>query len=309
MIDRNIRFLVIFSTCLLSLNSWGWGQLGHRTVGLIAQSRLSSQSQTAIKELLGNSTLADVSIWADSARPQAPWKHTSGYHYNDAPDGLNLLATLKQMDAKQRAKGGAIQALLVAEAVLRNPATSDADKKYAVQFLVHFVGDIHQPLHVGRPEDRGGNDIKLRWDGVDVNLHSVWDTMLIQYGHDDILNGKTPQEQSKIYAAYLTKNLVKVSPPQGTAAHFEAWFNESIVPRKSIYEDRDLSNQDYTQQFIDTADQRIYFAGLRLADLFNRIFGNQAPSNPSVQLRKNIEAIVGKLEDIIQLTPASLTTN
>src|SRR3954469_21776419 len=151
-----------------------WGKTGHRVVAAIADTQLSGLARAHIKEILGGAeSLDEAANWPDEMRSDpapfwqktaTPWHYVTlnGITYDHAPP-----------------QGDALEALAHFRSVLQDPKASLADKQLALRFIVHLVGDLHQPLHVGKCCDKGGNDVKVTWFGKPTNLHAVWDSALV----------------------------------------------------------------------------------------------------------------------------------
>src|SRR6476646_3240040 len=164
----------IAAAALFPSPALAWGKTGHRFVAAIADPQLSGLAKAHIREILGGAeSLDEAANWPDEMRsaPEVFWQKTAtpwpyvqlnGITYDHAPP-----------------EGDALQALRHFRSVLRDPGSSLADQQLALRFIVHLVGDLHQPLHVGKCCDRGGNDVKVKWFGKDTNLHAVWDSMLV----------------------------------------------------------------------------------------------------------------------------------
>jgi hypothetical protein len=150
-----------------------WGQLGHRIIGRVASSQLTPAARAAVRQLLPGESLGSVASWADQIRPQRP--ETGPWHYVNIPvwDSVFRPATV--------CPGGdcVIAALERQLAILSDRNKPSAERAEALKWVVHLVGDMHQPLHVGDRGDRGGNDVKVTYDGKPGNLHAVWDTGLL----------------------------------------------------------------------------------------------------------------------------------
>lgn len=147
------------------LHAFGWGAVGHRAVGVVAETKLTQTAKDEVKKLLGRETLADVATWADEVRSDGTYKQTTWYHFEKINDGISYIDNLKKMPEWQQKKGGVVMALLFCNQVLRDPQASNSEKKIALKLLVHFIGDIHQPFHSGRADDKGGVTIKTDWFG------------------------------------------------------------------------------------------------------------------------------------------------
>ncbi|MBP9899548.1 MAG: S1/P1 nuclease [Gemmatimonadales bacterium] len=150
-----------------------WGQLGHRIIARVAAARLTPAARLAVRDLIPGETLASVASWADSIRPSRP--ETGPWHYVNIPiwDSIYRPKTVCP-------DGTCVIAMLEKEiAILRDRSKPRSERAEALKWVVHLMGDMHQPLHVGDRGDRGGNDVKLTWAGKAWTLHSLWDTGLL----------------------------------------------------------------------------------------------------------------------------------
>ena len=167
-------------TALVLLMAWtspasAWGPNGHRIVGLIAENHLTDEAREGVTALVGRASLAQISTWADEIKSDPTWRHASPWHYINIAPGQSLRS------APRYQRGDVVEAIQRFEGVLRDPGSGRKEKVDALKFLVHLVGDIHQPLHAGYGSDRGGNDIRVRWFGESTDLHTVWDEHLVEY--------------------------------------------------------------------------------------------------------------------------------
>ena len=144
-----------------------WGPTGHRVVGELAQRRLTPEARSELKKLEGGRSLAQVANWADFVKSDSAYDRYRPWHYVNMEKGKDYHASKKSKD------GDLIRAILHFEDRLRDKALSSKDRKEALRFLIHFIGDLHQPLHVGYAKDRGGNGVRLRWFGDSTNLHHL----------------------------------------------------------------------------------------------------------------------------------------
>jgi len=261
---RQFLFLcTLFVTAVVLIS---WGVTGHRTIGRIAANHLSPQATAAVRELLGNETLAEASTWADEVRNQPDYKHTGSWHYINLPLGLS------EPDFEKTVKGmtqeNVYSALLQQEQVLGSTASSKGQKIEALKFIVHFIGDLHQPMHVSREEDKGGNTIQVNYAGAGTNLHALWDSKLLDHlGLDDQQLASTRDHAGAAQvAAWQSDPLIK-------------WIWESYEISSKLYAEVDAMNgrsidDTYYQAHIQIVEQRIEMAGVRLAGVLNRIFAN-----------------------------------
>lgn len=213
---KNLLFILIL---ISPLTSFGWGQIGHRIVGEIAEKSLNKEGLKAVNKILGTQSLADVSNWADFIKSDPKWKKAYSWHYTTVEDGKSY----KEM--KTNKSGDVVWAINHFCKVLGKKTAKAKEKKQALKFLVHFVGDIHQPLHVGTGLDRGGNDVKISWFNQQTNLHRVWDDLLIKM-------------QDYSYTEYV-KNINHATDQQikkWKSGTINTWINESIGLRKDVYD-------------------------------------------------------------------------
>jgi hypothetical protein len=261
---RACRFLILLSLAVPS-TALAWGPNGHRIVGRIAMNHLTDEAARAVECLIGPESLAQVSTWPDEIRSDPNWAKAAPWHFISIDDNETLETTARDP------KGDVVEAIQRLEGVLRNQQASRQDRQEALKFLVHFVGDIHNPLHVGRRADRGGNEIKVTLFGEPTNLHSVWDTGLIEseklsYSEFvEFIDHPTQQELQTWQATPLTE-----------------WVKESKALRTKVYTlpaDNKLSFE-YSYVNLPTVKQRLLQAGVRLAAMLNSVFAQPGPSIP-----------------------------
>jgi len=258
------QIVATLALCLSIPSAWPWGRLGHRVMAEMAQDRLTPRALAAVHELLGPGvSLADISSWADENREMpgtAPW------HYVDVP------ITEARYNPRYCPSGGCIVSKIGDFVrVLENPKAGKAEKEQALKFLVHFVGDLHQPLHVGDTGSRGGNSIQVRFFNQGSNLHRVWDSQIMEYHteNDKVwlwdLNGVTNPK----LAAEWSKGTV------------EDWATESLELAKQAYclpgtktlitSGTKLSDE-YCRYALPVIQLQLAKAAVRLASLLNQIF-------------------------------------
>ncbi len=244
---------------LLAAPASAWGPTGHRAAAQVAENHLTPKAARAVRELLGGETLAMVSTWADDARSTDEWRHTGPWHYVNIPDGETYESSPKNPD------GDVLSAMQAMEATLRKPDASRDDRLHALKFLVHFVADIHQPLHAGLAGDRGGNQVEVRWIGAPepINLHSLWDSALI--GADKLSYTEL--------AAWIDR-APDAEMQQWRRAGYLDYARESMELRAACYEleSGNRAGYGYLNRHLPTVYRRLAQAGVRLAGLLNSIF-------------------------------------
>ncbi|HET6941239.1 MAG TPA: S1/P1 nuclease [Sphingomicrobium sp.] len=258
-----------------------WGKTGHRVVAALAEAQLSGLAKAHVRELLGVESLDEAANWPDEMRsdPSPFWQKASGpLHY------VTLNGVVYDHAPPE---GDAIEALAKFSATLRNPNASLADKQLALRFIVHLVGDLHQPLHAGKCCDRGGNEVKVKWFGKDQNLHSVWDSSLV----DD------EQLSFTELAAKLQRHTSNEDVIRWWNVNPRDWVSESARIRDTVYPampakgatDKDGQpalpelSYSYVHKFSPVMEQRLKQAGVRLAAYLDAIYAEPTPLPPEPQ--------------------------
>lgn len=174
MLNRVTRTLA----ALLSLALLGaWGRDGHAIIAEIAVREMTPAARTRAAEILAGQELPAIASWADQVRPQGAYRWTAPMHYVNLPEG-----TKAYDHAEHCPDEGCVVSAVYDFSRLVVDDVDQRTREDALKFLVHFVGDLHQPLHAGRPDDRGGNDVETTFLGRARNLHSVWDSGVLNAG-------------------------------------------------------------------------------------------------------------------------------
>ena len=256
----------------MCIPSYAWGPEGHRIVAEVAEHHLSAAARREIEDLLGNDDLAAISNWADETREQRP--DTAGWHFVNIPwnaEGFSQTRDCFHPDPSHAASlvdhhNCVVDRIEIYETTLGNRRAPREERVEALKFLVHFVADLHQPLHaVG--ETRGGNDIHIsafgetRCGGRACNLHLLWDEGMID--HTRLSEVDYAAELEK----FITRSNLQTVPP-GIPAQ---WANESFrLAHQAWLRDGDTATEDYYRRNRNNLDRRLAFAGFRLAVLLNR---------------------------------------
>lgn len=293
-------------SALLPMKSWAWGTIGHKTIAEVAADMLQPATKKRVNDLLGGQSMPSVSTWPDAIREKPEWSFTAWYHFEKIDEGKTYLENLKGLPQDEQDLGGVVMAILQAEKQFIDKNATKADKANALKFIIHFVGDIHQPLHTGRPDDKGGNKIPRTWLGFKTNLHSIWDSKIIEHGHEDIFELSTQASMEDVYAPYLYSKFKNLKLTTKQLTDVNTWVDESLAMRPDAYTYMDESEDDYTHRFVEAVDERIYVAGVRLAAMLNQIVIKEQPASARVQLSTAIEAITGAMTEFISLKPKVL---
>ncbi len=259
-----MKLIKILPICLLFLAYFllSWGVIGHRTIGKIAENNLSAKAKIAVTKLLGTETLPLTTTFADELRPYKEFDYTSKWHYINAPDSLNYKQFVAFLTTDT--VPNVYTAVLAQIKVLKDVSKSNYEKKFALKFLVHLVGDLHQPMHVSRAIDKGGNDIEVKFLNRKSNLHSVWDTGLIDY------YGLSYTEMAKSFGTASAVDIKKWQQDE-----IALWIYESYKISEQLYTEVEKNTDldyDYFPNHSEIVKKRLLQGGIRLAGLLNNIY-------------------------------------
>jgi hypothetical protein len=271
-----MKIIALLISILSTTQLLAWGPVGHRVVGDVAQKYLSSKVQKIVTELLDGQSLAQVSNWPDEIKSEPDvYAHTYVWHYTDWPDHQDHYEP-------SPTSGSLVKAIENNLEVYRNKKASKQERAFALKFLVHLVGDLHMPLHVGNGLDKGGNQCKVTFHKVESNLHKVWDEDMINQTRlsftelslfIDIIS---KQERQKIQQGTIldwtkeSKELRNtVYPAEVVPAPIEnAGASKNYCQKEYTGELPQLA-YDYSYRFMPIVERRLLEAGLRLAMLLN----------------------------------------
>lgn len=260
-----LQLLILASLCLVILGSWGYS--GHKTIGLIASNYLNVSAKKEIKSLLGDTSIADACTWADDARKNPKFRHTAKWHFLNLPVGLNFVQFKQTLDTLK--KNNIYHALIAQMQKLQQKSTSRQEKAIALKFVMHLVGDLHQPMHVSRAEDKGGNTVQLNFANKGTNLHSLWDSKLLAY------TGLNEEEMAE-----KCKNIPPQLVRKWQSDPIIQWIWESYQISSALYtEVADMKSRKidrpYYDKHIPTIEKRLQQASVRLAGLLNTAYPNK----------------------------------
>jgi hypothetical protein len=281
--------LLLCASALPAASALAWGQRGHRIIGEIAEHHLTAASQAAVRELLDGDDLATASTWADEMRnatdnPEFWNRYASTWHYVNLPKGVSDYAAAPH----DNDTGDAWQALEAFTAILSDQAvpagpvrkglelyfgdlTRDphAVKAFALRFMVHILGDLQQPLHSGYADDSGGNKVQVTWFGRNTNLHTLWDTQLLENQDLSYLEHARRFENRIAHMPLSDIRQMEQSDPQ-------VWITEARVLLERIYArhtENPALSYEYAAEFTPTVELQLERGGLRTANVLNSIFG------------------------------------
>jgi hypothetical protein len=270
-----------------------WGPEGHAIVADIAEAHLSAAARSEVAELLaleGHTHLDEVSSWADAVRPQRP--ETAPWHYVDIP----LDASTYDAERDCPNDDCVVTRIVSFERILADTSALPADRLEALKWLVHFVGDIHQPLHAEDHGDRGGNDIRLTYFKQRTNLHAVWDGKIIEYALDLTLgpdysfdHDAVRADARALNAAIADADRARWAPGHLTsnlAQAVVAWANESHALARTVAypnlpaERRGQWAIGYQRAAWPVVQYQLERGGIRLAELLNESLDSRDRQKP-----------------------------
>ncbi len=246
----------------LTLPAYGWGPEGHNLVARLAAAHLTPQAAAKVKEILGADTsMASISSWADQIRRSRA--ETGPWHYIDIPIDKPHLDM-----ARDCPKGDCVLTKIKEfEKVVVDPAAAPEKRKEALMYIVHFVGDMHQPLHCSDNGDKGGNDVKTEFAGRNGNLHSVWDSGLLgRIGDENAMFAMLSKDLTDKRAKKLGKGTVEEWAEQSHKAGQKVVYGKLPKVAKGTPEKLDAT---YEKAADPVVKEQLEKGGARLAATLN----------------------------------------
>lgn len=276
--------LLIVLTLFTTSNSFAWGKKGHSLVAEIAFQYLDANTKKNVLYYLNGMSIEDAASWMDSMRSDKQYDFMKPYHYID----FDKNATVKELEGDN-----IINVLNKTLKELDNvKGLSNDEIRIKLFYIFHLVGDLHQPLHVGYKDDKGGNTVQVSFFGRGSNLHAMWDTDIIEY------KGLTLNDELKSNT-YNESDLAEIKK-----IDILAWAKESRGFLKNVY---DLKSAKVSDYYIDSnypiIKQQVLKAGLRLASILEYYFkdvkiDSKAEFNSTVKKTEVIQDIVESSIDI-----------
>ncbi|AQX13577.1 S1/P1 Nuclease [Elizabethkingia meningoseptica] len=256
--------LLFCAFALTSVHTFAWGLTGHRIIAEIAENHLNGKAKRHLKQLFGKERMAYWANWPDFIKSDTTgvWKSSSVWHYVNIDPQPDFKAFKDALTA-QAGPTMYTQIKTLSEQI-KSDKTSEKDKKIALIFLIHIMGDLAQPMHTGRAGDLGGNKIDVTYFGKKTNLHSVWDSDLIdsqKYSYTEfakLLDIKSKDEVKKIQGGTL-----------------EDWIYETHKLANNIYANTPAGSNlsyGYGYKYDALLEQQLLNGGLRLAKVLNDLF-------------------------------------
>ena len=237
---------------------YDWGKTGHRTVGKVAEGYLKGKTKRKLAELLNGQSLALISTFGDDIKSDRRFDKFYTWHY------INMPFDVKYENSEKNPKGDIVSGIAICKKFIRDKNTSKEERIFYLKLLVHLMGDLHQPMHVGRAEDKGGNTIQVQWFNNGTNLHSVWDSKMINnYGmtYTELANNSDKISREQV------KNLQK-----GTITD---WANETHQLAIKVYNSVEIGENlryEYMYKNFGMVRSQLQKGGIRLAKVLNELF-------------------------------------
>ena len=272
-----VQFAGLCCIVISPLSAFAWGATGHMVVAHIGEDNLTSAARVQVQDLLGSQTMADVSSWADDERSRH--REQAGWHYIDweLKDGALLSGSSQN--------GTILDAISSQSAILENTAADKQERKKALMYVIHFLGDMHQPLHCADNFDKGGNGVNVTIFGQGDNLHRTWDTTML----NQIIRDEFPTTSTSIrgFASIIEKRYADeaTTAVQGTP---ESWAKQSSLTAKNVCYSFLKSDPmtsmtvtlgpDYYTVAKPVVEEQLAIAGFRLAKVLNSILVGDGPT-------------------------------
>ena len=255
--------LVTLMLLALPVSGWAYGAHAHQTIGFVAEAFICPETRHALAQLNPES-IAEAGLWADQIRAYRQWDHVKPWHYINVSDDQAII------DAPRRRSGDVLWAIDEAAELLASPVVDQKQQLAMYRFLVHFIADVHQPLHVGRRSDLGGNRLKVMVDGRSSNLHSYWDSGVL---------GKVV-ETPEAHAERLVGTISAAAVVEWQASEPLQWAEESKSYRDFVYtisrSEAGLAvvTERYASRALRITEARMARAGVRLAGALDALYCN-----------------------------------
>lgn len=264
---RTISILLFcVCACAYSLPALAWGQEGHRIIAKIAYDNLSRKAKKHVDDILGTHGMIYHANWADEIKSDNiyPESIKDGWHFQDFESGLSDSLVADAL-VHYRSEGGNLYRVLDSlEVEMAGEKVTRANAIHIMRFLIHLNGDRYCPMHMAHMDDKGGNAVKMKWFGRETNLHSVWDTKLIEsQGYSYTEYAEMLQDTYKD----IKKRIEKMTDEQLLIESYQ--MTEAIYKYQEIW---DGNTYHYIYTWRQPMERQLYIAGIRLAQFLNNLY-------------------------------------
>ena len=253
------KYTLIIYAMLTALQALAWSQKGHDTVAFIAENHLTPATADSVAALLDGRSPVYWANWLDNASHTPEYEYTKTWHYKNIDDGVDYDR------APLNPKGDVVTAIREQIHILSDSLATRNQKVLALKILIHTVGDMHQPMHMGHLSDLGGNRVPVQFFGRDANLHAIWDGSIMNSGH----------AWSYTEWANQLDRLNDEDQPSETAGNIDDWAKQTHQIATRVYNHFPKGTKvSYNQvaKWTPVIEMQILRGGLRLARILNAIF-------------------------------------
>lgn len=245
-----------------ALSAMAWGQKGHDVTAYIAEQHFTPATAEAVADILDGMSPVYWANWLDNASHTPEYAYSKTWHYKNV-DADKTYWTQPKQDG-----GDIVQALRMNIGILADSTKTKADHELAMKMVIHLMGDLHQPMHMGRSTDRGGNNVKVKYFGRDTNLHGIWDTNLVESAHKW---GYTEWQQ-QIDRVPEEAEVVIIG------GNLDDWGQRTVQICRDIYSGIPANGSfsyDEVAEWSPVIESQLLIGGLRLAHVLNSIYDPQ----------------------------------
>ncbi|MCM1293205.1 MAG: S1/P1 nuclease [Bacteroides sp.] len=256
------RILLFGMLVTMGISAFGWSQKGHDVTAYIAEQHLTPAAKQAVDNILSGRSMVYWANWLDNASHTPEYAYSKTWHYKNIDEGEQY------EESKANPAGDAVTAIKAQIEKLSDASATDTDRELAMKILVHVMGDMHQPLHMGHATDLGGNRTKVKFFGRDTNLHSVWDGSIVESGH-------------KWSYSEWQEQIDRVSPEEVqaiVAGTIDDWAKETMLEAAQVYRfTKPGDNLSYNEvaRWTPVVETQLLRGGLRLAYVLNMLFDSE----------------------------------
>ncbi len=257
------NFSLILLTILVACPAqhlWAWGQEGHRIIAQVAYDNMNCRARKQVDKVLGKHGMVYVANWPDEIKSDTIYPTSFNWHFQDLNAGMSDSALVRTLTDYPAEGGNLFRAMDSLTNVLRK----DKSDRDALAFIIHFMGDRFCPMHTGHIDDLGGNRVKVKWFGRNTNLHSIWDSNLIDargYSYSEYAR----YVQDKF--GYQKKGIQNMSASDVLIHNYH--LTEAIYAYQTTW---DGNAYHYVYHFADDMEWQLYAAGIKLAQLLNELY-------------------------------------
>ena len=256
--------IVLLCAQLYAVPAFAWGQKGHRIIAKIAYDHLSRRARRNVDAVLGEQGMIYLANWADEIKSDTIYSNSYDWHFQDFPSGLTKQDIFSSRDRYPAEGGNMFRALdSLKQEILNHKSEINP---HTLRFLIHLSGDLYCPMHMAHMDDRGGNDVHMKWFGCDTRLHTVWDERLVEsqgYSYTEYA-AKLERE----YEAFR-KPLLGYQWSEKELIWNTYQLTEQIYAYQPVW---DGNTYHYIYRWRQPMEYQLYVAGIRLAKLLNELY-------------------------------------